>query len=72
MGVDLLLRLQGALGAAQWKHQQQAEGSQARHVGRPLVHLQIKIKILAKIQSMKTFILFLCEGFLLSLLILKV
>lgn len=37
MGIELLLRLQGALGAAQWEHQQQAENCTARHVGYPLV-----------------------------------
>lgn len=54
MRVDLLLRLQGVLGAlgvAQWKHQQQTQSCQARHGGvRPyvckfkLIHLQKKYK----------------------------
>lgn len=39
MDVDLLLRLQGALRAAQWKYQQQAQSCQTRHVAHPVVRL---------------------------------
>lgn len=43
MGIDLLLGLQGALGAAQWKQKQQTQGCQAGHVVHPPVHLLQKM-----------------------------